>query len=250
MLIARKKRTSYENFVAECPSCGVESIFNRASDLSSFEPIAGRDVACLNVACGTPFRIVGDSINNPHEMLINDCYELIEQKHYMNCILSLTTAYEMFFSLFFQVELLYKPFAADPNHDLNEMNRLNEVLQKKIKKHAFDPMRALFLRHMVIGRSPKNFVDSANMIANLPTSPKCAKTADIESLCDTKLVPLLMAIKDANINTLRNRIVHKQAYRPKREEAELALKNTKDILVPLQDYFQLHDDINCYMMPH
>jgi hypothetical protein len=52
MPIARKKRTSYENFVAECPSCGVESIFNRASDLS------------------------------------------------------LTTAYEMFFSLFFRVELL------------------------------------------------------------------------------------------------------------------------------------------------
>jgi hypothetical protein len=245
MPIARKKRTSYESFVAECPSCGVESIFNRASDLGSFEPIAGRDVACLSAACGKPFRIVGDSINNPHEMLINDCYELIEQKHYMNCILSLTTAYEMFFRLFFRVELLFKPFAGDPNHDLDEMNRLDEKLQKKIKQHTFDGMRALFLQHILNAQSPKNLVDSANMIAVLPTSPKCVNPADIESLGDTKLAPLLKAIKDANINTLRNRIVHKEAYRPRRDEAELALKKTTDILFPLQDYFQLHDDINC-----
>jgi len=182
-------------------------------------------------------------------MLINDCYELIEQKHYMNCILSLTTAYEMFFSLFFRVELLFKPFAADPNHDLDEMNRLDEKLRKTIKEHTFDSMRALFLQHILNARSPKDLVDSANMIAALPTSSKCVKTADIESLGDTKLAPLLKAIKDANINTLRNRIVHKEAYRPRRDEAELALKKTKDILFPLQDYFQLHDDISCYMMP-
>ena len=87
--IASKKRTSYENFVAECPWCSRENIFNRVSDLRTFEPVAGRDVSCQSADCGRPFRIVGDSVNSPHEMLILDCYELIERKHYMNCILNL-----------------------------------------------------------------------------------------------------------------------------------------------------------------
>jgi hypothetical protein len=246
MPIARKKRTSYENFVAECPSCGEESIFNRASDLRSFEPIAGRDVTCLNVDCGKPFRIVGDSINNGYEMLINDCYELIERKHYMNCIINLTTAYEMFFSLFFRVELLFKPFAADPNHDLDEVKRLAEKIKKKIKKYTFVDMRGLFLQHILNARSPKNWADSEVMIEAMQKGVK-VKTADIKTLGDRKLETLLKKIKEDNINTLRNRIVHKEAYRPEREDAKLALENTNDILSRLQDYFQLHDDPNCYM---
>jgi len=108
--IAKNRRTSYENFVAVCPECGRDSIFNRASDLHTFEPIAGREVACLSGYCRKPFRIINDSVNNAHEMLIFDCYELIERKHYMNCILSLAQAYEVFFSFFFRVEFLYKPF--------------------------------------------------------------------------------------------------------------------------------------------
>ena len=118
-------RPSYENFVAECPWCRRESIFNRASDLKTFEPIAGRDVSCLNAACGKLFRILGDSVNSPHEMLIFDCYELLDRKHYMNAVLSLAQAYETFFSLFFRVE--YKPFGADP--DLDRLNKLEEALQ-------------------------------------------------------------------------------------------------------------------------
>jgi hypothetical protein len=90
--IAKNRRTSYENFVAECPWCGKDCIFNRASDLHTFEPIAGRDVSCQSGDCRKPFRIVGDSVNSAHEMLIFDCYELIERKHYMNCILSLASS--------------------------------------------------------------------------------------------------------------------------------------------------------------
>ena len=48
--VAERKRTSYENFAAECPWCRRENIFNRASDLKTFEPIAGRDVSCLSAA--------------------------------------------------------------------------------------------------------------------------------------------------------------------------------------------------------
>lgn len=244
--IAFKKRTSYENFVAECPWCGEESTFNRASDLGTFEPIAGQDVSCLNTNCGKLFRITGDSVNNPHEMLIFDCYELIKRKHYMNSILTLAQAYEIFFNLYFRVELLYKPYVADRGHDLGELNRLSEMLHDKIAKHTFERMRAMFLRLVMSGSSPRNLLEAKNTIANLPDRPNVPKDLDIESISDTTLVPLLIAVKTTNINTLRNSIVHKQAYRPTREEVEKAFKETRSILFPLTYYLQLYDDINWY----
>jgi hypothetical protein len=97
---ARSHRASYENFTAECPWCGQESIFNRATDLEDLRPIAFRTVSCLNLRCGELFNINGDSVNSRHEMLIFDCHDLLEQKHYMNCILILAQAHEVFFSLF------------------------------------------------------------------------------------------------------------------------------------------------------
>lgn len=245
--VAKNKRTSYENFAAECPWCGKESIFNRASDLRTFEPIAGRDVSCQSGDCRKPFRIVGDSVNNAHEMLIFDCYELIERKHYMNCILSLAQAYEVFFSLFFRVELLYKPFAANPDQGLAELNRLSEALYERIERYTFAPMRALFLQHIVTGHSPKNLAEASAVIAALPERPQDPEDAAIESLDDAKLVPLLKALKGTGIHRLRNRVVHKQAYRPTREEVEAALKETRSILFPLTSHLQLHDEINWYM---
>ena len=86
--VAERKRTSYENFAAECPWCRRENIFNRASDLKTFEPITGRDVSCLSAACGKPFRILGDSVNSPHEMLIFDCYELLVMFRALNWLLA------------------------------------------------------------------------------------------------------------------------------------------------------------------
>jgi hypothetical protein len=246
--LATNRQTTYENFVAESPHCGRESIFNRASDLHTFEPIEGRDVSCLNVDCTKRFRIVGNSVNNPHEMLIFDCCELARRKHYMNCILTLAQAYEVFFSLFFRVELLYKPFAADPNPDLNEMNRLSEELQKKTEKHTFAAMRALFLRHMVTRHSPKNLSESAAVITALPNQPRDPKGTSIAGLSDAKLVRFLMALKATGINTLRNRVVHKQAYRPTREEAKSALEEAQSILPPLSSYLQLYEDINWYIL--
>lgn len=245
--VASNKHTSYENFVAECPWCAKESIFNRASDFRTFEPIAGRDVSCQYANCRKTFRIVGDSINSPHEMLIFDCYELVERKHYMNCILSLSQAYEVFFSLFFRVELLYKPFGADSEQELADLNQLHEELYERIKKHTFTHMRALFLQHIVTGRSPKNLVEAAAMIAGLPDRPSDPKDTAIEGLEDAKLVPLLKALKATSIHTLRNLVVHKQAYRPTLEEVEAALEEIRSILFPLASHLELYDEIHWYM---
>lgn len=244
---AKNRRTTYENFVAECPCCGKESIFNRASDLRTFEPVGGRDVSCQSGDCGKPFRIVSDSVNNAHEMLIFDCYELIERKHYMNCILSLAQAYEVFFSLFFRVELLYKPFGSNPDQEIADLNHLSNELQSKIAEHTFARMRALFLSHIVAGRSPKSLAEASGMVSALPNRPGDPKDAAIERLGDANLVSLLKALKGTSIHTLRNQVVHKRAYRPTREQVDAALEETRSILFPLTSQLRLYDDVNWYM---
>ncbi len=245
--VARNKRTSYENFVAECPLCGKENIFNRASDLHTFEPIGGLDVSCLSADCGKPFRLIGDSVNSPHEMLIFDCYELLERKHYMNALLSLAQAYEVFFSLFFRVELLYKPFGADPDQELADLKLLSEALHEKVKQHTFAPMRALFLQHIEARPVPGNLTEAAAFVAALPDHPGDPRDEAIEGVGDAKLIPLLKTLKATTIHTLRNQVVHKQAYRPTREEVEAALDEARSTLFPLTSHLQLHDEINWYM---
>lgn len=244
--IAKNKRTSYENFVAECPYCGDDNVFNRASDLHTFEPIAGLDVTCQSETCQRPFRIVGDSVNSAHEMLIFDCYELIENKHYMACILNLAQAYEVFFSLFFRVELLYKPFACDPNHQMSDLNQLLADLQQRVGQYSFSRMRALFLAFIVTGHSPKTLAKAAAIVSALPKHPLVPEDTAIESLSDAKLVSLLKTLKGTNINMLRNEVVHKRAYRPTRDQVDAALKETRSILFPLTSRLQLHDEISWY----
>ena len=117
---ATEMKPSYENFVAVCPICDFRNIFSRVSDLKEREPIAFKQVACED--CGKPFNINNDSINAAYEMLVYDCYDLMEEKHYSYCILNLAQAYEVFFSHYLRVELLYKPFSLRDDPDLVQLN--------------------------------------------------------------------------------------------------------------------------------
>ncbi len=245
--IARIKKASYENIVAKCPWCGKMNIFNRASDLGTFEPISGRCVSCQSDDCGKSFRIIGDRVNCKHEMLIIDCYELLEKKHYMNCILNLSLAYEMFFSLFMRVMLVYKPFVFETNRDIHQLNQLMNMLRKKLNNYAFDKMRNLFLNQIISGSQPANLLEAEREIKSLDERLNTPKDLEIDGIIDRQLVAVLKAIKKTAINRIRNRVIHKEAYRPTRKEAERAIEETRSLLFPLTDYFDLHDDINWYM---
>lgn len=241
-------KSSYENIIAKCPCCGHECIFNRASELNTFDPIGGLDVSCLNEMCNKKFRLVGDTINQRHEMLIYDCYELLDRKHYMNCILNLCQAYEVFFSLFLRVKFIYKPFAADQNRNIDDLNRLSKIFSKKINKYTFEPMRSLFLIKIIDQHSPLDLIISEKSIENFPEKPTVPKNSELKLINDPELAKLLMNLKTTKINSLRNSVVHKCAYRPTRIEAEKALVETRSILFPLTKRLELHDDINMYIV--
>ncbi|MCY3638910.1 MAG: hypothetical protein OXG80_07410 [Chloroflexi bacterium] len=250
--VIRVKEAGYENLSVDCPWCGCESVFNRVSDLLTTEPIGGLNTQCLNEKCGKSFRIVSDSANERHRVLVFDCHNLLARKQYMYCILNLATAYEMFFSLFLRVELLYRPFVADcSSNGLDEMNRLSEKLEGRIKRFTFAPLRRLFLQRLICQEPPANLDDAREAVCAIPKLAKCVKgvkNAKIRENRDEPLQSLLIQLNRSKIHELRNKIVHKRAYRPTFEESKDALDEARNIIFPLTSLLDIRDDLNWYPM--
>lgn len=244
---AKKKDSTYENFIAVCPHCGVKNVYNRASDLQTFEPIDFRTVTCLSTACGRPFNINSDRINPAHQMLLFDCYGLIQGKQYMQCVLSVAQAYEIFFSHFLHVQLLYRAFAADGGHDVARFNQLAEQLYDKTYRLTFEPMRRLFLKLVIEDVAPKSLDEAEMVIANLPKNPQKVTKEAIDRVSDNQLRGLMLRLHSTGVNKLRNQVVHKHAYRPTAAEAEEAHEEAREILHGLTARLQLGGDVNWYI---
>lgn len=247
--IVRIRHANYENVIADCHWCGYECTFNRASDIGTFEPIWGRDIQCLNESCQKPFRIISDNANERHEMLVFDCHQLLERKQYMYCILNLTMAYEMFFSLYLRVELLYKPFVVDPNckasEKLKRMNRLSKKLDDKTRRWTYDRMRIVFLSQITDQRPVPDLGVSERRIDCLKA--RSTTECEINALNDARLSPLLICLKRTDINRVRNAVVHKRGYRPTSSEVKKYLEETRSVLLGLSSHLNLHDDLNYWI---
>ena len=246
MNLARIKLSGYENIVVDCPICNREIILNRASDLGSFEPIAGISTNCPE--CKGEFWLNGDRISERHKALIFDCHDLLRDKKYMNCILNVCQSYEIFFGLYLRVNLLYRPF----NSDLGQrsvsglkLNQLHRKLFDNTEKFGFIKMRSAALSLAVAPTPPSTLVDAEKHIETLSRS-KLPSDAELDALHENKIARLLIRIRQVRINKLRNNVIHKVGYRPKHEEAETALEEARSILFPLTHLLNLHDDINWY----
>ncbi|MFN7939668.1 MAG: hypothetical protein U0R19_40455 [Bryobacteraceae bacterium] len=164
---ATRRSASYENFTAECPTCGFRNVFNRVSDLLDTSPIANKQVICLSSDCRQAFYITGDSIAALHSMLIHDCYRLKADKHYCACILNLAQAHEAFFSLYMRVHLLYLPFSRADRCDLDRLNGLAKTLQAQLGKLAFRKLRGVFLNLVIANDRPASLVAAEPIIRTL-----------------------------------------------------------------------------------
>lgn len=247
MITVSIKRSGYENIVIDCPMCNDEIIFNRASDLQTFEPIAGANISCYK--CDGEFWINGDSINERHEALLFDCHDHLFAKRYMNCILNVCQAYEMFFSLYLRVNLLYRPFVNDHHKGGASTNALNarfRELARETKRFSFVEMRDTFLALLVRADGPVSLEEAKAHIDCLRTH-RCPKDDDLKGGRDKRISELLLRVKRTQINEMRNDVVHKNGYRPGRSEAETALKEARSVLFPLTFLLDLHDDVNWYL---
>ncbi|MFH0802939.1 MAG: hypothetical protein V2A78_11235 [bacterium] len=251
LLYAKKKETSYENFIAWCPDCDYKNIYNRITDLKTTEAIGFMKVKCLNDICGKEFNINGDSINPAFQMLVFDCCDLKQEKRYSYCILNLAQAFEVFFSLYFRVELLYKPFSIEHKKgkdSLNHMNELSKQLYEKIKTYPFVKLRNIFLNRLLINQPTKSLDDAEKIIKDLNSLTTTPSDIMIGNIQDAHLSELLINLKNTKICELRNNVVHKLAYRPSIGEVDAAIKETRSILFPLASCLGMKiDDINWYM---
>jgi len=239
---------TYENVIAECPSCGSTNIFNRVSDLHTLRPIDFREVKCQR--CNQPFSIGGDCINAAHEMLLFECHEFIQGKRYMQCVLTAAQAYEVFFSHFMYVQLLFRAFAKDESRDLTRLNTLIRLLYQRMKGLTFEPMRRLVLRMIVDGVAPPSLVAAEPVILAIPgaaTGIRPVTRAEIDQMNDWRLKALLVKLLRADVNTLRNRVIHKDAYRPKEAEAKRVYREAREVLFGLTGRLQLGFDFEWYV---
>lgn len=238
---ATRQRTTYENFEAECPLCGAWNIFNRASDLGTFRPIAGLDVACQSAPCGQPFRIWCDRIDPAYKMLLYDCRSLLRRKQFMHCVLTTTQAYEVFFASFLRVRLLYLPFVVE--RDLEVFNGLSRDLYERVRRLPFDDLRNFFLRVVVDGARPANLIEARIFIESLPNRPSGVRRDEIEEKTTPPLRDHLLVLFGTKIHEVRNRVVHSDAARPSAsvtselvDEARVTLNSLNRTLGPLRDF--------------
>lgn len=192
---------------------------------------------------------MSDSINDPYKMMLFDCERLTARKRYMSCILTVGQSYEVFFALFLRVELVFRPWAADPDRDISELNRLSRLLRAKIENHGFNKLRAIVALRVAEARPPKNVAEAEAAIKGLGADAfGPLGRIDLKSLPDKATGDLLGSLIATNIGSLRNSVVHKRAYRPTLDEAKKALDEARSILLPLGSRLDLHDDPNWYVL--
>ncbi|HLX13493.1 MAG TPA: hypothetical protein VKS81_11830, partial [Bacteroidota bacterium] len=223
-------------------------------DLKTDRLISSLEVTCQNESCGKPFRIVGDWINPSYEMLIYDCYHLIQEKRYCYSILNLAQSFEVFFSTYLRVELLYKPFRRereafhqDSNRDRSDpqiqFNALSNLLFDKTKLYSYSKMRNIFVNLILSRETIPNFETSEKIISKISSLAK-SEVADeeIDRFDSNRIGGLLKRLREPNVIELRNKVVHKYAYRPTLKEVEDSLAETQDIVRPLGTLLLIYGD--------
>jgi hypothetical protein len=152
------------------------------------QPIGFRTVTCEY--CTRPFNINKDVINAAHEMLLFGCWGSIDRKEYMQCVLNVAQANEVFFSHFLHVQLIYRAYAYDGSNDVRGLNGLTQQLYDSVHRLTFDPMRRVFLRLVIDAAAPASLADAEVAIAALPKTSQDTPTVsrqDIEAMSDAPL---------------------------------------------------------------
>jgi hypothetical protein len=213
----------YEIISARCDECGSLCTFNRVDDIGDPGPYdAGLYVACPE--CGRPFWVFGDAIDPAYELLLFDAEEHMRAQHYILCVISLAQAWEMFFTAFVYSYYLYRPFHQDARHA--EQRERFEGLAKRlggaIWNFKFDELRNVLVNTVLEGVRPRTLGESEVAIARIKDDNFGQRPAQarVDALTDSSVRAVLLQLQDLRIGELRKRVVHEDAYRPRRWEVE------------------------------
>jgi hypothetical protein len=109
-------------------------------------------------------------------------------------------------------------------------------------------MRKVFLRLVVNGKNPRDVAEAGAFIDAIPGEAKLAvPRSAVEAIADNRIRSLLLGMLDANINSLRNKVVHKDAYRPTREESWSAYEQATETLFGLTAALRIRGGAEFYI---
>ncbi|MBJ6911077.1 hypothetical protein JG661_17405 [Vibrio cholerae] len=237
--------SNYENFYAQCPFCKHSNIFNRRDDLKTFRQISRMQVTCQNSECKLEFEIGNDLINSPSEMLIMDAGRLIDIKSYMLSVIVSVQAVENHISQLLLVELIYKKYKN--SNGLNKLNESIDIYTEKTSKYGFKCQANFLINYMLLDSKPITLEDSLKYISSLPDKQNTCKKDAITN-CISIYKDLATDLYNTEIHKIRNKIAHKQALRPSRNQAEQVLEEASNIIDLSQNIFSVHSiDINSYI---
>ena len=213
----------YETITARCDECGSLCILNRIDDIGDPGPYySGCYVGCTE--CGRPFWVFGDAIDPAYELLIFVAEQHMSRKHYMLCVTSLAQAWEMFFATFVYSNYLYRPFYRTARYSgkLERFDYLAEQLGDAIQKFTFDPLRNVLVNTVVEGVRPRTLDESEVAIARMKGDNFGQRPAKerVDAFPDPSVRTVLLQLQGLRIGELRDRVVHEDAYRPRRGEVE------------------------------
>lgn len=231
----------YENFKALCPHCNYLNIFNRVSDLKTTEPIWGKNVNCQR--CKNEFRIGFDEVGTNYHKLILQCPKLIKQKEYMTTVITLCIAYEMFFQA-----VIYH-YLVD-SFSLQDKEILTELLDNVIAKYTFNKLYNEFIKIIIFVNDKNNIsVDCAkDYIKNIDGTSVKDLNSKLTLIKNEQVKKSLLELFDLNnkqklINHIRNKVVHKNGYRPTKEEAIEEYEYGRKLILKLEAQLILDKNI-------
>lgn len=238
----------YEKVTVACPHCKKQNIFSRQDDLHTNSTVLGLDVNCQY--CHTSFRIGGDNIQPAFMKIYYDCYDLYNKKEYRKSIMDLCTAYEKLFRFILDLYLTVYPLVEVTETPLRHFRvqkniELKEMLEKKIKKFAFQNMLYLTLKLFTSLDTSSNITIQASETFISQINKKNSKNLlqRLKDLNDPKIRNILIVLlclnnKNKSINILRNKVAHSTAYCPSKKEVETELLIARKIFNTL--YVHLH----------
>ncbi|HEV7486105.1 MAG TPA: hypothetical protein VGQ65_10520 [Thermoanaerobaculia bacterium] len=213
----------YEILTVPCHVCGHTNVINRASDLGYTGFAIGREQPCQNEECASTVRVTFETANPDYQQMICEAHGLRGEKRYMLAVGVLTQAFEMFFALSVEVMLVHH-LANFSDSTTDELNLLNDELFDATKKYTYSRMRNLFISLALMNR-PASVAEARELISpdRISRLSKDPSNETLRSTDDPQLAALLIHLKTLTIGDLRNRVVHKRAYRPRLDELNEAL---------------------------
>jgi hypothetical protein len=234
---------NYEIVTAQCEKCSTTCIFSRIDDLETVGPVSGERVTCFT--CGAKFWINGDVVNTAYQFLIDDAKEQFTLKRYMPAIASLAQAWEVFFAEFAWSRYVYGPYFMSDRYAMgvDQRNDLSARLTTATKKFTFTRMRNLLVHTVAKNIHPQSVPEAALAIARIEPQGfgNDPPAALYEEVADPKTREALEQARDLTVGELRNYVIHKHAYRPRRSEVEPCIREEVKVLYRLKHCLNVRD---------